>query len=167
MQLGIENHEAAEKAKKAGLTVIMNKCMMVEHGRLHEEKDIQLEKIRAKKIRKLMRESSKENIDTPIITTDKTFDEMIKKNPSAVIDCWAPWCGPCRMMSPIIDELAREYAGKIVFGKLNVDENPEIAKRYNIMGIPTLLIVKNGSVVDRIVGVAPKPLIKSKLGNIV
>ena len=134
---------------------------------MHEEKDVQLEKIRAKKIRKLMRESSKENINTPIITTDKTFDEMIKKNPSAVIDCWAPWCGPCRMMSPIIDELAQEYAGKIVFGKLNVDENPEIAKRYNIMGIPTLLIVKNGSVVDRIVGVAPKPLIKSKLGNIV
>lgn len=166
MQLGIENQEAAEKAKKAGLTVIMNKCMMVEYGRLHEEKDIQLEKIRAEKKRRLMSKSSKGNIDTPIITTDKTFDEMIKKNPFAVIDCWAPWCGPCRMMSPMIDELAREYAGKIVFGKLNVDENPEIAKRYNIMGIPTLLIVKKGVVVDRIVGVAPKPLIENKLRNI-
>lgn len=166
MQLGIKNQEAAEKARKAGVIVIMNKCMKAEHGRLHEEKDEQLEKIRTKKKRELMRESSKENIHTSIITTDKTFDEMIKKHPFAVIDCWAPWCGPCRMMSPIIDELAQEYAGKIVFGKLNVDENPEIAQRYNIMGIPTLLIIKKGTVVDRIVGAAPKPLIRNKLGNI-
>jgi thioredoxin 1 len=102
-------------------------------------------------------------ISTPIIVTDADFGETIKTHTLIVIDCWAAWCGPCRMIAPIIEELAEEYAGKIVFGKLNVDENPQTATRYNIMGIPTLLIMKNGEEIDRIVGVAPKAALENKL----
>lgn len=164
MQLGIANQQAAQKAKKAGLTVLMNKCMMMEHGRLFGEKDTELDRIRSKKMRELMEKTGREeNISTPITVTDRDFDETVKKYPFVVIDCWAPWCGPCQMMTPMIEELAKERAGEIVFGKLNVDENAEVATRYNIMGIPTLLIMKNGKEVDRLVGAAPRLLIENKL----
>jgi len=164
MQLGIANQQAAEKVQKAGLTVIMNKCIMMEHGRLFGEKeDLELEKIRAKKIQEIMKKSEGKEIAAPITVTDANFDEVIKTHPLIVIDCWAAWCGPCLMLSPIIEELAKEHAGEIVFGKLNVDENPKTATRFGIMGIPTLLIIKDGIEVDRIVGVAPKLLIENKL----
>jgi len=163
MQLGITNGEAAEKAKKAGLIVVMNKCVMMEHGRLFGE-ERELEKIRAKKMQELTEKMDPaEKTSTPIKVTDANFDETIKKLSLIVIDCWAAWCGPCRMISPIIDELAREYAGEIVFGKLNVDENPETATRFNVMGVPTLLVMKDGVEVDRLVGVAPKTVIESRL----
>ncbi len=163
MQLGITNEQAAEKAQKAELTVIMNKCMMMEHGRLFGEKDPELEKIRAKKMQRMMKKDESGRISAPITMTDANFDEAIKRCPILVVDCWAAWCGPCRMVTPIIEELAEEHAGQIVFGKLNVDENPETATRFNIMGIPTLLIMQNGTEVDRIVGAAPKLLIENKL----
>ncbi len=129
-----------------------------------EKKDTELEKIRARKMQKMIRKSKNMmEISTPIIVTDADFGETIKTHTLIVIDCWAAWCGPCRMITPIIEELAEEYAGKIVFGKLNVDENPQTATRYNIMGIPTLLIMKNGEEIDRIVGVAPKTALENKL----
>jgi len=163
MQLGIINEEAAEKAKKAGLIVVMNKCIMMEHGRLFGE-DRELEKIRVEKMQELAEKmDAAGKTSTPIKVTDADFDETIKKHSLIAIDCWAAWCGPCRMISPIINELAREYAGKIVFGKLNVDENPETATRFNVMGIPTLLVMKDGVEVDRLVGVAPKMMIESRL----
>ena len=163
MQLGIINEEAAEKAKKAGLIVVMNKYIMMEHGRLFGE-DRELEKIRAEKIQELAEKmDAAGKTSTPIKVTDANFDETIKKPSLIAIDCWAAWCGPCHMISPIINELAREYAGKIVFGKLNVDENPETATRFNVMGIPTLLIMKDGVEIDRLVGVAPKMMIESRL----
>ncbi|UCG67921.1 MAG: thioredoxin, partial [Thermoplasmata archaeon] len=74
-----------------------------------------------------------------------------------------PWCGPCRMLSPIIDELARDYEGKMVFGKLNADNNRGVAAKYGIMSIPTLLFIKNGKLVDTIIGAVPKEVIESKL----
>jgi len=80
-----------------------------------------------------------------------------------VIDCWAPWCGPCRMIGPVIEELAREMKGKIVFGKLNVDENQQTSMKYKIMSIPTLLVFKNGALVDRFVGAMPKAMLIQKL----
>jgi len=80
-----------------------------------------------------------------------------------VVDCWAEWCGPCRMIEPVIEELAQGYAGKVVFGKLNVDENPQTAERFSIVGIPTLLIMKNGAEVERIVGAVPQEFIEEKL----
>ncbi len=164
MQLGISNQQAAEKAQKAGMTVIMNKCMMMEHGRLFgEKKDPELEKIRAKKMQRMIKKEEGGRISAPITITDTNFDETVKRYPLMVVDCWAAWCGPCRMVAPIIEELAEEHAGQVIFGKLNVDENPETATRFNIMGIPTLLIMKNGTEVDRIVGAAPKLLIKNKL----
>ena len=92
----------------------------------------------------------------PIAVTDDKFEETVQKYPLVVIDCWAPWCVPCNMVAPIIEELAKEHQGKIVFGKLNTDENQETMKEYNIMSIPTILIFKSGKLVDRSVGAIPK-----------
>jgi thioredoxin 1 len=132
-----------------------------------------LEAIRKKKLEELknryMKGGSKmENNmpNTPLQVCDADIDIHIKKYPTIVIDCWAPWCGPCRMVGPIIDELAKDMQGKIVFGKLNVDENQQTSMKYNIMSIPTLLVFKNGTMVDRIVGALPKDLLKNKLDSL-
>jgi thioredoxin 1 len=101
--------------------------------------------------------------DTPIQLLDADIDETMKKYPIIVIDCWAPWCGPCRMIGPIIEELAKEMKGKIVFGKLNVDENQQTSMKYKIMSIPTLLVFKNGALVDRVIGAMPKEMLIQKL----
>ena len=106
---------------------------------------------------------SKNMPDTTLEITDADFDDSVKKYNTIVIDCWAPWCGPCRMVSPVIDELAKEMQGKIVFGKLNVDENPRVSMKHEIMSIPTLLVFKNGNLVDRIIGAYPKQELKKKL----
>ena len=89
--------------------------------------------------------------------------KAIKNNPALVVDCWAPWCGPCRMMSPVIDELATDLKGKITFGKLNTDENQDIAIRYQVQAIPTLLIFKDGKLADRKVGALPKKVLEGEL----
>jgi thioredoxin 1 len=101
--------------------------------------------------------------DTPIQLLDVDIDEIVKKYQTIVIDCWAPWCGPCRMVGPVIEELAKELKGKIVFGKLNVDENPQTSLKYRIMSIPTMLVFKNGVLVDRFVGAMPKDMLLQKL----
>jgi thioredoxin 1 len=89
--------------------------------------------------------------------SDASFDqEVIKSSVPVLIDFWAPWCGPCKAIAPIIDELAKDYAGKLKVVKLNVDDNPETAARYGVRGIPNLLIIKNGQVKDQIVGAVPK-----------
>jgi thioredoxin 1 len=93
----------------------------------------------------------------------KNFEDAIRNNRSLVVDCWAPWCGPCRMMSPIIDELAADLKGKITFGKLNTDENQDIASRYQVQAIPTLLIFKDGKLADRKVGALPKKVLAGEL----
>ena len=95
--------------------------------------------------------------------TAAKLKEMIQNHPLLVVDCWAPWCAPCRMVAPILEELAREYAGRISFGKLNVDENQSVALEYEIMSIPTLLVFKNGKLVDRIIGALPKNALESKI----
>ena len=102
---------------------------------------------------------------TPITLTDQNFNEMISKYPLLIVDFWAPWCGPCRMVSPVIAELSQELAGKAAFGKLNVDENPMIASTFGIQSIPTIAIFKNGKAVDGIVGAASKSHIMSKLSG--
>jgi thioredoxin 1 len=91
------------------------------------------------------------------------IEELVKSNPSLVVDCWAPWCGPCRMMSPVIDELANDYKGKITFGKLNTDQNQDVAAKYEIQAIPTLLIFKDGKLADRKVGALPKKVLEGEL----
>ncbi|HQR14840.1 MAG TPA: thioredoxin [Nitrospira sp.] len=89
--------------------------------------------------------------------TDATWDEdVMKASELVMVDFWAVWCGPCQMVAPIVDELATEYAGKVKVRKLNTDENPEIAGRYQVMSIPTILFFKNGQAVERLVGARPK-----------
>ena len=93
--------------------------------------------------------------------TDTNFDDsVIKAGRPVVVDFWAEWCGPCRRLAPTIDELATEYDGRVVVGKLNVDENPAIQSRFAIMGIPTVLIFKGGEVVEQVVGLADKSAFK-------
>ena len=95
---------------------------------------------------------------------DANWEQEVLKVPGLVmVDFWAVWCGPCRMVAPIVDELAREYAGKIKVAKLNTDENPDVAGRYQIMGIPTLLFFKDGKPVDKIVGAAAKKHFTEKI----
>jgi thioredoxin 1 len=95
--------------------------------------------------------------------SDDSFDGFLKENPLCVVDFWAPWCGPCRMVGPVLDQLAKEYGGRIAFGKLNIDENDEKASEYGVMSIPTIILVKDGDVTDKIVGALPKDRIKQKL----
>ena len=104
--------------------------------------------------------------DTPVTITDADIEESIDKYSYLIIDCWAPWCGPCRLVAPIIEELAKEMQGKIVFGKLNVDENPVTATKHQIMSIPTLLVFKDGTLIDRIIGAVPKDQLKARIENI-
>ncbi|MGQ9543251.1 MAG: thioredoxin [Candidatus Bathyarchaeia archaeon] len=99
----------------------------------------------------------------PVKVSDETFDETVGRGGLVVVDFWAEWCGPCRVLSPIIDQLAKEYAGKALFAKLNVDENPATAARFGVMSIPTLLIFKDSRLVDTVVGLAPKIKIESIL----
>ena len=100
--------------------------------------------------------------------TDGNFDEeVLNSNLPVLIDLWASWCAPCHMISPIVEELADEYAGKIKVGKLNVDQNPNVPGRYNVRAIPTLLFFKDGKLYDQIVGVVPKSTIEEVIKRMV
>lgn len=100
-------------------------------------------------------------IDEPIHVTDAAFDKTVLQSPLPVIvDFWAPWCGPCKMVAPILDKLAKELAGKVLIAKVNTDENPEWAMKFGVQGIPTMLFVYNGKVVHRQVGALPEPMLR-------
>jgi thioredoxin 1 len=100
----------------------------------------------------------------PVEINDEKFNEMVLKAKTPVlVDFWAPWCGPCRMVAPIVDELANEYEGKVSFFKLNVDDNPVTSRQYGVMSIPTLIVFNNGQAVSNIVGFRPKPELKKNL----
>lgn len=100
---------------------------------------------------------------TLTFTDDAFSDDVLDADRPVLVDFWAPWCGPCRMLTPIINELAEAYDGRVKVGKLNVDENPETAQQYGVRSIPTLLILREGKVVDQIVGAVPKEQLASKL----
>jgi thioredoxin 2 len=100
----------------------------------------------------------------PVAVTDATFDAIVREAGTPVLlDCWAEWCAPCHMLAPTIDALARDYAGRVLVGKLDVDANPATAARFEIRGIPTLLVFDHGQLVDRLVGVQPRPALEARL----
>jgi thioredoxin 1 len=99
----------------------------------------------------------------PFHITDQNFDEIIKKNKTVFVDFWANWCGPCRALAPTVEELAVEFNGKILIGKLDVDENPATAERYQVFSIPTMIVFKDGMEAERLVGLCPKGRISDTL----
>jgi len=126
------------------------------------KKDVGIEEIRKRKLEEL----EKKHFSEPVEVSDKTFDQLIKANKAVVVDFWAEWCGPCRLMAPVVEGLAKKYSGKVVFGKLNVDENRATAMKYGINAIPTLLFFKNGEMVDQVVGFAPNQHLEQKIKDI-
>ncbi|MDF2454700.1 MAG: trxA [Cytophagaceae bacterium] len=95
--------------------------------------------------------------------TDANFDEIIKTGQPVLVDFWAEWCGPCKMIGPVVEELAGDFEGKAVIGKINVDDNPAISARFGIRSIPTLLVFKNGEIVDKQIGAVPKTALADKI----
>ena len=105
--------------------------------------------------------------DRPVAVTDSNFAQEVVSHPGAVlVDCWAPWCGPCRSLAPVLDQLAREYAGRLKVAKLNTDENPQTAARFGIRSIPTMLLFKNGERKDTLVGAQPRQEIERRLRSV-
>jgi len=102
----------------------------------------------------------------PVEVGDTDLDELVKSYPAVVVDCWAPWCGPCRAMGPTIDELAKEMRGKVMFAKLNTDDNEQMAARFKIMAIPTLLFFKKGELAERSTGLFPKKNLEAMLKKV-
>jgi thioredoxin 1 len=136
---------------------------LTEESKKLKEERLKKERKVLKERPKLFREKEKSVADKPVDLTDTTFKEAVQNHTLVVVDCWAPWCGPCLYVSPIVEEIAQDYAGKILFGKLNVDENRRVAMRYSIMSIPTLLIFKNGRLVDQIIGAMPRGMLEPKI----
>jgi len=129
----------------------------------------ELEEIKRKKMEQMkkdMNDAAKPSVelpDKPVVVTDATIDAAASQYPIFILDCWAEWCGPCRTIGPIIEQLAKEMKGKVVFGKLNIDENMQTANKYRISAIPTLMVFKDGKLIDKLVGAYPKPALAAKI----
>ena len=129
----------------------------------------ELDEIKKRKMEKMMSDMKKsvepsvQFPDKPVVITDETMDASAAQYPVFILDCWAEWCGPCRTIGPIIEELAREMKGKVVFGKLNVDQNMQTANKHRISAIPTMLVFKNGKLMDKIIGAYPKATLAGKI----
>ena len=129
--------------------------------------DNELEAIKQKKLAELQKAASARatmsGLTEPIVLNDSNFASEVAKYPVMLVDFWAPWCGPCRMIGPVIEELAGEYTGSVKIGKLNIDDSPGAAQSYGVSSIPTLMIFKGGEVVDRMVGVPTKARLQEAL----
>lgn len=130
---------------------------------MDEGNDPELAAIRAKLQRELMGDAAAAATQegapaAPVLVDieDQGFEAFVRGHENVVVDCWAPWCGPCRIVGPIVEELSREMAGRVAFAKLNVDHNPGVSQAFAIQSIPTLLVFRQGKLVDRIVGALPK-----------
>jgi len=129
-----------------------------------KQEDKELERMRSRKLKKLMGESKRTEVKGVITLESSSFDNVVESaNMPVLVDFWAEWCMPCRVMAPIIEELARDYSEKIIFAKVNVDENPEVSQRYNIMSIPHFIIFKDGKPAERIVGAAGREPLEEAL----
>lgn len=128
--------------------------------------DAEIKRIKAKKLEELLKKSQKPKPAGVVTLTSSSFDKFLQTTRLPVlVDFWAGWCMPCTVMSPVIEELAHDYTEKAAFAKVNVDENPDIPQRYNIMGIPHFLIFKNGKPVDRVVGAVGRGPLEAALKN--
>ncbi len=131
--------------------------------------DDEVRRINEKKFKEMLKAQSQPSNSgaaphgTPIELTDANFRDVVSKHPVVVVDFWAAWCGPCKMVSPIVEELASDMAGKATFGKLNVDENPKVSSEFGIQSIPTIMVFKDGEPVDGLVGAAPKQMIEARI----
>ncbi len=132
--------------------------------------DPELEAIRARKLQELMNAASAppatpapQANGKPVLLTDATFDSEVRKPGVLLVDFWAAWCGPCLRVAPTLEAIAKDQAGKMRLGKLNVDENPRTAQRFQVMSIPTMLLFKDGKLVDGMVGAMPRPQIEAFL----
>ena len=130
-----------------------------------DSNDSEIETLKRKKLAELQRlAAARASAPTePITLTDSNFASEVAKYPLMLVDFWAPWCGPCRMVGPIIEQLAHEYTGKAAFGKLNVDDNPRTAGSFGVQSIPTMVIFKGGKAVDVMIGALPKGQIENKI----
>jgi thioredoxin 1 len=127
-----------------------------------DDNDQELQRLNQLKLEAL-RKSAMSVPSEPLLLSDANFQSEVSKHSIMVVDFWAPWCGPCRMVGPIIEQLAKEYSGKVTFGKLNVDESPRTSNQFQVRSIPTILIFKKGKAVDGIVGAVPKPVLEARL----
>jgi len=131
----------------------------------------EIEEIKRRKMAEMMKQANAGNArdngwpEASVVVTDSDFEEFVKRYPKVVVDCWAPWCGPCRMLSPTIDALARDLKGRVVFAKLNTDDNFRVAGKFKIMSIPTLLFFKNGQLVDKMIGAAPRAIVEQSINK--
>jgi thioredoxin 1 len=126
----------------------------------------EVEEIKQRKLQEMMAKAGSGGNgwpDAPVQVTDSNFEEFVKKYPKVVVDCWAPWCGPCRMLSPTIDALAKDMKGSVAFAKLNTDDNFGTAGKFKIMSIPTLLFFKDGKLVNKMIGAAPRPMVEQEI----
>jgi thioredoxin 1 len=129
----------------------------------------EVEEIKQKKLQEMMQRASAGQSggngwpDVPVQVTDSTFESFVKKYPKVVVDCWAPWCGPCRMLTPTIDAIAKDMKGQIAFAKLNTDDNSSTAGKFGIVSIPTLLFFKNGQLVNKMVGALPRAMVEIEI----
>ncbi len=128
--------------------------------------DPEIERIQKKKIAEMLERAQAKQVEAstgkPIALTDSNFASEIAKHSLMLVDFWAPWCGPCRMVGPLIEQLAAEYSGKVSFGKMNVDENMGVPGSFGVMSIPTMIVFKNGKPVETLIGACPKSQIESK-----
>ncbi len=128
----------------------------------------ELEHIRKKKLQELEERAERPAPGTrgePFKLHDATFDDEVAKHDLLLVDFWAPWCGPCRMVAPVVEKLAAEYHGRVAFGKLNTDNNQMTAMKFRVMSIPTLILFQNGKPVDQIIGAVPKQQLEKMLNQ--